>query len=235
METSHTVLLQLVVADHGQLTLWLLTLVTLGLHSVEMSKELVRIVESGVDHYSPVLVRVSSVPYKSYSFIEDVLFPHTVICSDLPQLPMGSISYSGGTSGSRPVDTVATHRCDSGLVFAFNRGNRIRTCQNDRQWSGGPPTCNGINQCPLVYTRNFHYYCKHIIPNTVPCPALSVANGRVSYGNGITGAPIPTYIVATYSCTTGYVLTGDSMRTCTSSGLWTRSDPVCVGGQRCMV
>ena len=58
METSPIVPLQLVVADHGQLTLWLLTLVTQCLYSVEMNKELVRIVESGMDHHPPVMVRI---------------------------------------------------------------------------------------------------------------------------------------------------------------------------------
>ena len=58
METSPIVPLQLVVADHGQLALWLLTHVTLGSHSVEMDKEVVRTVESGMDHHPPVLVRI---------------------------------------------------------------------------------------------------------------------------------------------------------------------------------
>ena len=73
----------------------------------------------------------------------------------------------------------------------------------------------------------------NVILHTVPCPVLSTPdNGRVSYSNGITGAHIPTNIEATYSCTTGYVLTGDSMRTCTSGGSWTGSDPVCRGRGR---
>ena len=58
METFPIVPLQLVVADHGQMALWVLTLVTQCLHSVEMYKELVRIVESGMDHHPPVLVRI---------------------------------------------------------------------------------------------------------------------------------------------------------------------------------
>ena len=75
-------------------------------------------------------------------------------------------------------------------------------------------------------------YGGSVVSHTVPCSVLSVDNGGVSYSNGITGAPIPTNIVATYSCTTGHVLTGDSMRTCTSGGSWTGSDPVCRGRGR---
>ena len=74
-----------------------------------------------------------------------LLFSCAVICSDLPPLSMGSTSYNGGTSGSRPVGTVATHRCNSGLVFAFNRGNAMRTCQSAHTWSGGQPVCDGMN------------------------------------------------------------------------------------------
>ena len=75
-------------------------------------------------------------------------------------------------------------------------------------------------------------YGGSVVSHTVPCPVLSVSNGGVSYSNGITRAPIPTHIVATYRCTTGYVLTEDSMRTCTSGGSWTGSDPVCRGRGR---
>ena len=34
---------------------------------------------------------------------------------------------------------------------------------------------------------------------------------------------------ATYSCNTGYTLTGDDMRMCMESGLWSGSEPICVG------
>ena len=33
--------------------------------------------------------------------------------------------------------------------------------------------------------------------------------------------------VATYSCNAGYTLTGDDMRTCQSSGVWSGSKPTC--------
>ena len=61
MVTSPIVPMQLVVADHGQLALWLLTLVPQGLYSVEMSKELVKTVESGMDHHPPVLVKIINI------------------------------------------------------------------------------------------------------------------------------------------------------------------------------
>ena len=32
---------------------------------------------------------------------------------------------------------------------------------------------------------------------------------------------------ATYSCDTGYILVGDSNRTCQATGVWSGSEPIC--------
>ena len=68
---------------------------------------------------------------------------YTVLCSNLPALTNGVISYSTtAISGSRPwpVDTVATHTCDSGFALS---GNEQRTCQSSGEWNGSAPTCVG--------------------------------------------------------------------------------------------
>ena len=71
-------------------------------------------------------------------------------------------------------------------------------------------------------------YGGSVVSYTVPCPVLSTPDsGGVSYSNSITEAPIPTNIVATYSCSSGYSLVGDSTRTCQSGGTWTGSAPIC--------
>ena len=71
-------------------------------------------------------------------------------------------------------------------------------------------------------------YGRSVVSHTVPCPVLSAPdNGGVSYSNGITGAPIPTSIVATYSCSSAFTRVGDSTRTCQSGGTWTGSAPIC--------
>ncbi len=69
--------------------------------------------------------------------------------------------------------------------------------------------------------------------NTVPteppttCPDLTVpANGVISYNMGTT-SPRPVNTVATYTCVTGYTLTGGSTRTCGSDGVWSGFAPVC--------
>ena len=49
------------------------------------------------------------------------------------------------------------------------------------------------------------------------------ANGKVSHTAGTTFRQ-----TATYSCDTGYILVGDSTRSCQATGLWSGSIPICV-------
>ena len=71
-----------------------------------------------------------------------------------------------------------------------------------------------------------------IIPytvNTVPttCPDLIVpANGMISYNMG-TASLRPVDTVATFTCDTGYTLTGGTTRVCASGGVWSGSPPTC--------
>ena len=50
------------------------------------------------------------------------------------------------------------------------------------------------------------------------------ANGQVDLTSGTTFGQI-----ATYSCSTGYNLVGDSTRTCQATGEWSGSAPTCQG------
>ena len=48
--------------------------------------------------------------------------------------------------------------------------------------------------------------------------------------NGMVSVSTTTYnSVATYSCNTGHTLTGDDMRMCLETGLWSGSEPTCIG------
>ncbi|KAH3700415.1 hypothetical protein DPMN_075391, partial [Dreissena polymorpha] len=56
------------------------------------------------------------------------------------------------------------------------------------------------------------------------CGPLTIENGGVTFSNNAT-----TYNeTATYTCATGYYLTGDAVRTCDTSGIWSMSAPTCV-------
>ncbi len=55
------------------------------------------------------------------------------------------------------------------------------------------------------------------------CDALpSITNGQVELDGRFVGA------TATYTCINGYILQGDSQRTCQNSGQWSGSEPSCI-------
>ncbi|XP_064386974.1 sushi, von Willebrand factor type A, EGF and pentraxin domain-containing protein 1-like [Halichondria panicea] len=129
-----------------------------------------------------------------------------ITCSDLPSLTNGIVDYGGGGStNSRPVDTVATYSCNFGYTI---NGGSTRTCRSDENngvWSGSAPTC------------------QQILCSDLP----SLINGMITYS---AGGSINSRLVgstATYSCDNGYRLVGETMRTCGSGGSWTESAPVC--------
>ena len=68
--------------------------------------------------------------------------------------------------------------------------------------------------------------------SVVQCPGLNeTINGTVSCSLGDDG--IPTYEdTCSFTCNTGYELTGSSERTCQSNGSWSGSDIVCRRGKK---
>ena len=60
---------------------------------------------------------------------------------------------------------------------------------------------------------------------TALCLHETLSNGMVTYSTS--GDPPSVGTMATYSCDTGYDLTGDEMRTCVEGSGWTGSLPVC--------
>ncbi len=68
------------------------------------------------------------------------MFTISGICSDLPPLMNGGITYTAGLADSRPVNTLATFTCDNGYTLT---GGSFRACQNDGTWDGITPTCQG--------------------------------------------------------------------------------------------
>ncbi len=77
-----------------------------------------------------------------------------------------------------------------------------RTCQEGGTWSGSPPVCIVVNCGQLVHPTN----------------------GQVNFANTIYNA------VATYTCSTGFSLSGSSIRMCQTDGSWSGAAPTCVDG-----
>ena len=62
------------------------------------------------------------------------------------------------------------------------------------------------------------------------CPSLNdPSNGMISCPLGGDGVPDPGD-TCTYTCNTGYELTGSSVRTCQSDGSWSNGAPMCSRG-----
>ena len=65
---------------------------------------------------------------------------------------------------------------------------------------------------------------------SVHCPSLTnPSNGTITCSLGVDGAP--SYEdTCSFTCNTGYELTGSDTRTCQSNGRWSGSDDVCRRG-----
>lgn len=150
-----------------------------------------------------------SVPYLSGS------------CGTPNSLVNGQRSYTNTIIGS-----TVTYTCILG--YRLTAGSFSRTCQSSGLWSGSHPTCsrkfkfikhwiNFLLQYSITlssFTSNLHTlgYCGY--PGTP-------TNGRktgYTYTQGNT---------VTYSCNTGYSISGSSSRTCLSNGQWSGSPTSC--------
>ncbi len=69
-----------------------------------------------------------------------------VVCSDLPSLTDGDITYNTGSPNNRPIGTVATLTCTSSYILS---GGSNRTCGNGG-WSGSAATCQGTDYNYIV-------------------------------------------------------------------------------------
>ncbi len=132
----------------------------------------------------------------------------------------GVISYSDPTLGE---DTVATHTCEAGSALTTDLSTRTcgETSGGVGVWSGSPLVCAGMGP-PHTYSTN-HSHCL----TGSACPDLTdLQNGVISYNTVSANSYRRVTTVATYSCVTGFTLTGTSMRTC-SGGAWDGSEPTC--------
>jgi hypothetical protein len=115
----------------------------------------------------------------------------------------GALAAPTNGSVSAPKTTYGQVATYSCMAGYGPSGSATRTCQASGSWDGVAPTC--------------------VVAN---CPALSSPTG------GTVSAPTLTYgSTATYSCSTGYTLSGMSTRMCQSSGstmgTWSGTAPTC--------
>lgn len=116
-----------------------------------------------------------------------------VTCQNLSPVAFTTISSQTGT---KYLDTL-TYTCNTG--FELTSGNLVRTCKENKNWSGNPPVCT----------------------ITCPDPGESDHVTRQLKGNN------PTETVV-YKCDSGYdFFSGDETRICGNNGQWSGEKLVC--------
>ncbi|XP_076439986.1 sushi, von Willebrand factor type A, EGF and pentraxin domain-containing protein 1-like isoform X2 [Babylonia areolata] len=141
---------------------------------------------------------------------------------DLVGLSSRRCEASGAWEGVAPVCEIITclqpevvlHGSVLGDVFTFgaeinyecDEGHNLvglssRRCEASGAWEGVAPHCQAVD-CPEIDS--------------------GIENGIVNISSNTFGGQV------TYSCIPGYMIEGDSTRTCLASGAWSGTQPVCV-------
>ena len=73
--------------------------------------------------------------------------------------------------------------------------------------------------------KNVFYYF------LLECPSLSISNGKMNCALGGDGV-LSFGVTCSFTCSTGYKLTGSDTRTCQCDGSWSGSVAMCSRGER---
>ncbi|XP_062499002.1 sushi, von Willebrand factor type A, EGF and pentraxin domain-containing protein 1-like [Corticium candelabrum] len=135
--------------------------------------------------------------------------------------------------------------CDTTVSFSCNAGFSLqesssRSCQHNGIWSGTQPTCQDIDECNIgshmchtnamctntigSYSCSCHscYTGNGVSCNLIYCSRLSApAQGSVSGSQTSCGSTV------TFSCSSGYTLSGSTSRACQTNGAWSGSTSSC--------
>ena len=153
-------------------------------------------------------------------------------CSDIADPANGQIVFSPDQTAPFTYGTLASFSCFTSYGLD---GETTRHCGGNGSsvngvWSGSNPTCN----CEFIMFA-------HICLSSISCYDLAIQcfeldspeNGSVEY-SGSLGQGINFGDTATYSCETGFGLSGNAKRTCigngtSSLGQWNGIEPTCEG------
>ncbi|XP_034439575.1 uncharacterized protein LOC117760561 [Hippoglossus hippoglossus] len=147
----------------------------------------------------------------------------TVLCSDdgrwsgaIPtckamECPAPEIPTSGRISCSLPLSSPASpetpHPLGMVCTFTCDEGHELEgapsmECEDPGQWTSSPPTCTGINMCPLLEAPE---------------------NGDINCSN----SELVFNSQCSFTCTPEYSLDGHELLNCDRHGNWTGERPTC--------
>ncbi|XP_074641309.1 sushi, von Willebrand factor type A, EGF and pentraxin domain-containing protein 1-like [Tubulanus polymorphus] len=112
-------------------------------------------------------------------------------CSHLQPIENGYVAFE-----SLAVSQQVKYVCNDGYQLI---GDKNRTCQNNKMWTGEAPTCRIVICGPLSYSENM----------------VIVSDGD-TYGSKVE-----------YSCARNYELVGPQIRTCLANRTWSGSEASC--------
>ena len=125
------------------------------------------------------------------------------------------------------LDAVAAYTCDQGYDLG---GDATRSCQANSQWNGAEPicTCKSCNPSHFVDYQLYLQMGFYYLLTVIDCGNLrNPENGLVAITPGVV-AETGVGALATYTCSEGYELIGNGVRTCQDSGDWNQVAPSCM-------
>ena len=144
-----------------------------------------------------------------------------VSCSSLNNPNNGIINCSLGDDGIPFYEDTCSFTCNTGYELI---GSDTRTCQSNGSWSGTDNVCRRGNN---VWPTLLNNYCdnSHVL---VAClPLTNPNNGRITCSLG--DDEVLSYEdTCSFTCNTGYELTGSTERICQSDGSWSGSPVSCI-------
>ena len=173
----------------------------------------------------------------------------TPSCPALTDPDNGSVSASETTRGS-----TAVYSCNTGYRLS---GSMTRTCQADGTWNTAEPTCTlvdcgalddpasgSVSAPTTTFGQQANYSCHTGYglsgsatrtcqadgnwSDSAPTCVLGDCGALTNPENGSVSAPTTTYgSTATYTCNTGYNLSGSATRSCQDDGTWRGDAPTC--------
>ncbi|XP_065909622.1 uncharacterized protein [Dysidea avara] len=138
---------------------------------------------------------------RSWSGIDNMC--RRVTCHPFTDMNDGAVNCSLGEDGVHSYEDNCSTSCNTGYELT---GSNIRICQSDGTWSGIKPMCRRVT-CP---------------PSALPNGVVNCSQGDDgvhSFGN-----------TCSFTCNTGYELTGSDTRSCQSDGSWNGTHTECKKG-----